>query len=150
MNAPDNLGGLKILVVDDEQANVALLQYILTAAGYTRLCCVSDSRLVMDRFHDFQPDLVLLDLMMPFVSGFEVMERLRRVIPPDDVLPILVLTADVNTESKHRALVAGASDFLTKPFDQVEVLLRIRHLLQLRVQHRQLARQNDLLEGQRA
>ena len=146
MAASDGFSGMKLLIVDDEAANVALLEYILLAAGYTRLRCVSDSRQVMAAFHDFQPDLILLDLMMPHVSGFEIMAQLRQVIPPDDILPILVLTADVNTESKHQALVAGASDFLTKPFDQIEALLRIRHLLQLRTQHRQLARQNDVLE----
>ncbi len=146
MNAPGGLSGMKILVVDDEPANVALLQYILTAAGYTRLRCVTDARQVMAAFGEFAPDLVLLDLMMPFVSGFEIMAAIRADVPAEDVLPILVLTADVNTESKHRALAAGASDFLTKPFDQVEALLRIRHLLQLRTQHRQLALQNDILE----
>ncbi len=146
MTASNRFNGMKILIVDDEVANVALLDYILTAAGYTRLRCVSDSRQVMAVFHEFQPDLILLDLMMPFVSGFEIMARLKQVIPPDDVLPVLVLTADVNTESKHQALLAGASDFLTKPFDQIEALLRIRHLLQLRAQHRQLAGQNDVLE----
>ncbi len=146
MNIPEAYARMKILIVDDEPANIALLQYILTAAGYTQLRCVSDSRQVMAAFDEFQPDLVLLDLMMPFVSGFEIMAQLRRTIPPGDILPILVLTADVNTESKHQALLAGASDFLTKPFDQVEALLRIRHLLQLRSQHRQLARQHDALE----
>ena len=146
MNAPGDLTGLKILVVDDEPANVALLRYILTAAGYTRLCCVMDARQAMPAFSEFAPDLILLDLMMPFVSGFEIMEQIRAITPAADALPILVLTADVNTESKHRALLAGASDFLTKPFDQVEALLRIRHLLQLRSQHQQLAQHNDHLE----
>ena len=146
MNAPSDLTGLKILVVDDEPANVALLRYILTAAGYTRLCCVMDARQAMPAFSEFAPDLILLDLMMPFVSGFEIMEQIRAITPAADALPILVLTADVNTESKHRALLAGASDFLTKPFDQVEALLRIRHLLQLRSQHQQLAQHNDHLE----
>ena len=146
MNSPSSFGDMKILVVDDEPANVALLQYILTAAGYTRLRCILDARQVMAEFRKFEPDLVLLDLMMPFVSGFEILAQIREEVPAGDVLPILVLTADVNTESKHRALVAGASDFLTKPFDQVEALLRIHHLLQLRVQHQLLARQNDHLE----
>ena len=146
MAASDGFSGMKILIVDDEAANVALLQYILTAAGYTQLRCVTDSRQTMGAFREFAPDLVLLDLMMPFISGFEIMAQLQGVIAPGDVLPILVLTADVNTESKHQALLAGASDFLTKPFDQIEALLRIRHLLQLRSQHRQLTRQNDLLE----
>ncbi len=146
MTAPDGFTRMKILIVDDEPANVSLLQYILTAAGYQELRCVTDSRQAMGIFREFQPDLILLDLMMPFISGFEIMAQLRRIVPPDDVLPILVLTADVNMESKHQALLAGASDFLTKPFDQIEVLLRIRHLLQLRTQHLQLARQNDILE----
>ncbi len=137
---------MKILVVDDEPANISLLQYILLAAGYEELRCTTDPRQAVPLFREFQPDLVLLDLMMPHVSGFEIMRQLESEIMPGDCLPILVLTADVNSATKHAALQAGASDFLTKPFDQIEVLLRIRHLLQIRTQHLQLTYQNGSLE----
>ena len=140
------LSRMKILVVDDEPANVSLLQYILRAAGYDEVRATTDARQTLPLFREFQPDLILLDLMMPHVSGFEVMQQLETEIIPGDCLPILVLTADVTDVTKHKALQAGASDFLTKPFDQIEVLLRIRHLLQIRTQHLQLTRQNDSLE----
>ena len=140
------LSRMKILVVDDEPANVSLLQYILRAAGYEEVRTTMDPRQTLPLFREFQPDLILLDLMMPHLTGFDVMRYLETEIAPGDCLPILVLTADVTASTKHAALQAGASDFLTKPFDQIEVLLRIRHLLQIRVQHQQLTRQNDSLE----
>ena len=137
---------MKILIVDDENANVALLQYILLAAGFPQLRTTTDPREAMTIYEEFQPDLILLDLMMPTVDGFEIMRQLDERVSADDCLPVLVLTADVSAGTRHRALKAGASDFLTKPFDQVEVLLRIRHLLHIRAQHQQLARQKDTLE----
>ncbi len=137
---------MKILAVDDEPANISLLQYILQAAGYDEVRTTTDPRRVLPLFREFRPDLVLLDLMMPHVNGFEVMRLLEAEITPGDCLPILVLTADVSAPTKHAALEAGASDFLTKPFDQIEVLLRIRHLLQIRAQHLQLTSHNDSLE----
>src|SRR5207249_4554250 len=94
----------------------------------------------------FDPDVVLLDLMMPELDGFQVMRMLREAVPPDDYRPILVLTADVTEEIKHRALTGGAKDFLTKPFDVEEVLLRIGNLLETRRLHRILRGQNEVLE----
>ena len=146
MIPPAALSRMKILVVDDEPANVSLLRYILLAAGYDEVRTTTDARQALPLFRGFQPDLILLDLMMPHVSGFEVLRQLEAEIAPEDCLPILVLTADVTDATKHGALQAGASDFLTKPFDQIEVLLRIRHLLQIRTQHLQLSCQNDSLE----
>ena len=146
MISDTDVSAMEILIVDDEQANIALLQYILNAAGYTRLRSTSDPRRTAVLYEESEPDLILLDLMMPFVTGFEIMGQLRQRFPSSNRVPILVLTADINTESKHQALLAGASDFLTKPFDQIEVLLRIRHLLQLRAQHLEITRQNDRLE----
>jgi putative two-component system response regulator len=135
-----------ILIVDDQEVNVHLLKLILRRAGYARLTTTTDSRQVLSIFTSFQPDLVLLDLTMPHVTGFEVMEQLRQLIPGGDYLPILVLTADVTGEVKRRALSAGAKDFLTKPFDSIEVLLRIDNLLKTRLLHLQLREQNQLLD----
>ena len=146
MKFEPTLSAMKVLIVDDEPANLALLQYILLGSGFKQLRATTNPREVMDIYRDFQPDLILLDLMMPCVDGFEIMRRLGEIVTPDDCLPILVLTADVSIETRHRALAVGASDFLTKPFDHVEVLLRIRHLLHIRAQHQQLARQKDTLE----
>ncbi len=142
------IGKAKILIVDDEQANVRLLERILELIGATRVQHTCDSREAMALFLDFRPDLVLLDLHMPNVTGFDIMEQIKALTTGENPVPVLVLTADVTTKTKHRALAAGAKDFLTKPLDQSEVLLRIRNLLENRFLHIQLQNQNILLEEQ--
>ena len=128
---------MKILVIDDEPANVALLEDMLSEGGYTRVKSVTDSRLAMETCETFEPDLVLLDLMMPHVDGFTILEMLRAG-SRETFFPIIVLTADANENTKLRALRAGATDFLLKPFDQLEVLLRMTNLLETRRLHLQL------------
>src|SRR5437867_11460613 len=136
----------KILVVDDEEANVRLLERLLLQAGYTNVQSTTDSRRVVALYTEFQPDLILLDLHMPYRDGFELLEDLERLIPEGSYVPVLVLTADVTGEALRRALRAGAKDFLTKPFDAQEVMLRIRNLLQTRFLHRALQCRNQVLE----
>jgi len=109
----------RILIVDDQESNLLLLQKLLQAAGYSNLLTVADPTQVPDLYLAFRPDLVLLDLHMPKLDGFEVMALLKAAIK-DDYLPILVLTADVTNPTRLRALEMGAKDFLTKPFDQVK------------------------------
>lgn len=128
---------MKIVAIDDEPANVALLEAMLAEGGYTRVKTVTDSRLAMETCVDFDPDLVLLDLMMPHVDGFTILESLRAAAG-EAFLPVIVLTADANESTKLRALRAGATDFLLKPFDQLEVLLRMSNLLETRRLHLQL------------
>jgi putative two-component system response regulator len=128
---------MRIVVIDDEPANVALLEAMLDEGGYTRIKAVTDSRLAMETCIAFEPDLVLLDLMMPHVDGFAILESLRAAAPAT-FLPVVVLTADANENTKLRALRAGATDFLLKPFDQLEVLLRMNNLLETRRLHLQL------------
>jgi putative two-component system response regulator len=135
-----------ILIVDDEPGNVLLLEQILRGEGYVNLRSTTDSRDVFPLFVEAEPDLILLDLMMPELSGFEVMERLEYLVPEETFLPILVLTADATPEAKSKALSGGATDFLTKPFDQSEVVLRIRNLLEMRAMHQHLRQQNEILE----
>src|SRR2546427_8368769 len=135
----------RILVVDDEPANVRLLERTLAEAGYRQVRSTTDSRQVLALYGEYQPDLLLLDLMMPYLDGIAVMRELQ--IPEDVYLPILVLTADTTTEAKKRALEAGAKDFLTKPFDRIEVLLRIKNLLDTRFLYLELERQNRSLEA---
>src|SRR5690242_849930 len=136
----------RILIVDDEPANVMLLERVLEQGGYTAVRSTTDSRQVLKLFDEFQPDLVLLDLLMPHVDGFQVMRQLMARVKSHSYLPILVLTADITARAKQEALSAGAKDFLTKPFDLTEVLLRIHNLLETRFLHLQLLRQNDELE----
>lgn len=135
-----------ILIVDDEQANIDVLTGLLEIKGYINVYPTTEPRLVLDLFQEIKPDIILLDLMMPHLTGFQVMEQLNPLIPDSTYLPILVLTADVTAESKLRALAGGAKDFLTKPFDLTEVDLRISNLLQTRFLHTQLQNQNEILE----
>jgi putative two-component system response regulator len=128
---------MKILVIDDEPANVALLEDMLSEGGYTRMKSVTDSRLALETYETFAPDLVLLDLMMPHVDGFTILESLRTAAG-ESFFPVIVLTADANESTKIRALRLGATDFLLKPFDQLEVLLRMTNLLETRRLHLQL------------
>jgi CheY-like chemotaxis protein len=122
----------RILIVDDEPANVLLLERILQTVGYTNITKTTDPRKVLEFFTIYQPDLILLDLMMPHVDGIALMTQLRSRIPENTYLPIMVLTADVTPKAKQQALSLGAKDFLTKPFDATEVLLRVYNLLETR------------------
>lgn len=136
----------RILVIDDQDSTVRLLDRLLRTKGYHRIETLTDSRLSVERFVQFRPDLVCLDLRMPHMSGLEVLEALQPVIGPHDFVPILILTADTAPETKQTALSMGAKDFLAKPFDAVEALLRIHNLLETRCLYRELRLQNDRLE----
>jgi two-component system sensor histidine kinase/response regulator len=132
--------------VDDKESNIDILGGLLEESGYTNLESTTDPRQVVSLFRSFEPDLILLDLMMPHLSGFEVMDLLKDEIPPNTYLPILVLTADITIESKIQALSGGAKDFLSKPFDIYEVRLRIKNLLESRYLNQQLENQNKILD----
>ncbi len=136
----------RILIVDDQPSNVMLLEGILQEEDFSSFRSITDSREVLPVFIEYLPDLILLDLQMPFFNGFEVMKQLQACISSSDFLPILVLTADITPEAKRRALTEGALDFLTKPFDATEVILRIKNLLQTRSLHLRLQGQNQLLD----
>jgi len=135
-----------LLVVDDQDANVTVLRRMLERAGYSRVEGTTDPREVVPLVLALQPDLILLDLRMPDVDGFEVLARLRPHVPEHTYLPVIVLTADISPEARQRALSMGAKDFIGKPFDSTEVLLRIKNVLEARALHLALQRQNALLE----
>ncbi|MEI6899021.1 MAG: response regulator [Bacteroidota bacterium] len=122
--SPEKLKTAKILIVDDKEANIDILSGLLEMQGYANIKDTIDSRRVIDLYNSFHPDLILLDLMMPHLTGYDVMEQLKALIPIGTYLPILILTADITAEAKQRALAMGAMDFLAKPFDLVEVGLR--------------------------
>lgn len=140
------LHGSRILIVDDEEANISLMRRILRRAGFTNLQSTTDARAVPALVEQVCPDLVLMDLWMPYLNGFEILEQLRPRLEEATYLPILVVSADITAEAKTRALSQGAKDFLHKPFDLVEVLLRIRNLLETRHLYLELQRQNEVLE----
>jgi putative two-component system response regulator len=136
----------RILVVDNEDANVRTLSHILRAAGYTNVVATTDPTKVMGLFAQQQPDLVLLDLHMSVLDGVAVLERLAEAAAPETYLPVLVLTGDSSQQARRSALSKGAKDFVTKPFEVDEVLLRIRNLLETKYLHRAIAARNTLLE----
>jgi len=136
----------RILVIDDQEANLQILDRMCKSAGYQHVRLVSDSRQALDAFLELKPDLVLLDLAMPHLDGFAVMDQFYTRVAREEYLPILVLSTDVTPESRQRALSIGAKDFVSKPFDRSEVELRIRNLLETRFVYRELLHNNDKLE----
>lgn len=133
-----------ILIVDDQESNVDLLHQLLTATGYRNIHSTLKSELVcaLHRKHNY--DLILLDLQMPVMDGFAVMEGLKSSSSKKDYLPVIVLTAQPG--HKLRALQAGAKDFISKPFDMTEVITRIYNMLEVRLLYKMLAEFNLLLE----
>lgn len=138
----------RILIVDDERANVLLLERILRKAGYAHLKGITDSREALGLVREMKPDLILLDLHMSHRNGDEVLVDLRAELPPDVYLPVLVLSADTLQGARNAVLGCGANDFLLKPFDREEVLLRVRNLLETRSLHLALRAHGERLEAE--
>jgi EAL domain-containing protein (putative c-di-GMP-specific phosphodiesterase class I)/DNA-binding NarL/FixJ family response regulator len=131
-----------VLIVEDYEPNVVLLKAVLGSIGISRVHVVRNGQAVVHACQTIEPDLILLDLHMPIMDGFAVLDALRAIVPSDEYLPVLVLTADATPEAKHRALAAGAKDFLTKPFEHSEVVLRVLNLLEARALYVGLRRHN--------
>ena len=138
-----NILAARILVVDDQPANVTLLQRLLAEAGYTQVTATMQPTEVCALHRQHHYDLILLDLQMPVMDGFEVMEGLKGD-SADSYLPVIVLTAQ--PAHKLRALQAGAKDFISKPFDLVEARTRIHNMLEVRLLYRELENYSDALE----
>jgi putative two-component system response regulator len=146
VSARKDLVDSRILMVDDERANILLLERILQKAGYRNVRSTTDPEAVPGLVAELHPDLLLLDLKMPRLDGFEILELLGDRASHDPDLPVLVLTADATRDTKRRALAAGARDFLTKPLDVDEVLLRIANMLDIRSLTLELRAKNATLE----
>jgi putative two-component system response regulator len=144
MNSSSKILNAKILVVDDQEANVKMLEYMLAGANYRSVTSTMDSREVFDLYKKNRYDAILLDLNMPHMNGFQVMEALKE-IETEGYLPVLVLTAD--PAHKLLALQTGAKDFVSKPFDHMEVLTRIHNLLEVRMLQKDLRSHNEILES---
>jgi PAS domain S-box-containing protein len=142
VNASDILDA-SILIVDDQESNISLLEQLLSQAGYTHVASTSNPQEVGALHRKNRYDLILLDLQMPGMDGFQVMEVLK-TNDADSYLPVVVLTAQPG--HKLRALQAGAKDFISKPFDLIEVKTRIRNMLEVRLLHKELENHNRMLE----
>jgi CheY-like chemotaxis protein len=143
MLEPAEILNASILIVDDQEANVMLLEQMLRNAGYSRITTTQEPRTVCPLHAEHRYDLILLDLQMPEMDGFEVLEALKS-IDKADYLPVLVITAQPG--HKLRALQAGAKDFVSKPFDLIEVQTRIHNMLEVRLLYKRLANYNAQLE----
>jgi len=135
----------KILIVDDQPANVTLIEKMLDIDGYNNVISTTDPTQVEAIYLEQNSDLVLLDLNMPVMDGYQVLAKIREVDP--DYPPIIVLTAQSDRESRIKALDLGARDFLAKPFDRVELMTRIRNMLEVRIMTKAMKNQNKILDG---
>ena len=141
------LTSARILIVDDDGVNIRLLRRILQFHGYTGIHATTDGTRVAAMVAELEPDLLLLDLHMPPPDGFTILEELAALINGPERLPVLVLTGDGSFETKRRALSLGARDFLSKPFDSTEAMLRVRNLIETRLLQRELKDHNAQLES---
>ena len=144
---PPALASGRVLIIDDNKAILAVLTRLLQHAGLSAIQAVSDAAEAVAAYQDFRPDLVLLDLHMPGLSGFEVLEQLQARSQEVVKVPVVMLTGDQDQRNRTRALAMGASDFLNKPFDSMEVLLRVRARLETRSLELRLAEHNQELEA---
>lgn len=135
----------KILIVDDQPANVTLIEKMLSIDGYINVISTTDPTHVESIYLEQNSDLILLDLNMPEMDGYQVLAKVREVDP--DYPPIIVLTAQSDRESRIKALDLGARDFLAKPFDRVELMTRIRNMLEVRIMTTAMKNQNKILDA---
>jgi signal transduction histidine kinase len=142
----DNLRSARILIVDDDVSTLCLLRGVLQRLGFSNVVALDQARAFAAQFHVFQPDLIITDLLMPDVSGLQVLEMVRGICPRETQLPVLVLTADEAAQTRRKALAAGATDILVKPFDPSELFMRIRNALNARFLQLKLQDHNAALE----
>ena len=143
----EQLLNARILIVDDNVLNVQVLKKILNDAGFNNITTTTDSTQTLRLFQKIIPDLLLLDFNMPNMNGLEVMAALA-ALNPRDYLPVLMLTAETSEDLQIRALQSGAKDFLKKPYDRLEVVLRSRNIIEVRLLYNQIKGQNQTLEQQ--
>jgi putative two-component system response regulator len=136
----------RLMAIDDNVENLRLLERVLEWAGFRNVRCFTSGQEGLDAITSFNPDLIILDLNMPKMNGYEFLKRVRQEFSTTCYLPVLVYTADLSMEAKIRALELGASDFLTKPGDAVEIKLRITYFLRAQQLHFDLQHHNQLLE----
>ena len=122
----------KILIVDDEPHVIAIIETALRSGGYANIRTTTNSAEVVDLYRGTAPDLIVMDMHMPGVHGMDILAELHSVVPDEEYLPILVVTGDPSVDRKLSALAWGAKDFLAKPFEVPELLLRVRMLLETR------------------
>lgn len=141
----EQISRTKILIIDDQKLHSFFLEKLLKQEGFTQVLCVIDPLKALNNIREFQPDLIVLDLVMPQVNGFQIMEQLND-FRKDHYLPIIALGEDHSVEMRLKALQSGATDFLSKPYENIEMLFRIHNMIEMRILHMVVENQNKLLE----
>lgn len=141
----DEVLSAKILIIDDQQVSARLLEETLRKAGFKNITCVNDPRDAQTVYTALKPHAVVLDIDMPHLDGFQVISQLKK-IEGDDYLPVLMLTHCGDNDLRFLALEAGAKDYINKPFDHFEVLLRVRNILEAHLSHDRLCEENKKLK----
>lgn len=141
------LKSARFMVIDDDPVSASAVEISLAAAGQDDVLVVNNPCEATSAFAQYRPDILMLDLSMPEMDGFQVLEELRKMVPPDEYVPVIVITADRTEGSRRRALESGANDFLTKPFGATELRLRVRNQLETRFLHLGLREQNRQLDS---
>ena len=144
MPLSDEILSAKILIIDDQMVNARLLEGILKKSGFKNITCIHDSRDAQTAYTALKPHAVVLDIDMPYIDGFQIISQLKK-IEGDDYLPVLMLTQLGDNDLRFLALESGAKDYLNKPFDHIEVLLRIRNLIEVHLLHDRLREENKKL-----
>lgn len=144
-NMAINQKNSRILIVDDMASNLFLLEQLLKISGYQNIVKLTDSREVLQTYLEIKPDLLLMDLKMPHLDGFQILDQLN-AIREDDYLSVIMITAQSDKENRLKALQMGAKDFIGKPFDHAEVIMRVTNLLEIRMLHNADRQNNRLLE----
>ncbi len=145
MPLSDEMLSAKILIIDDQQVNARLLEEILKKAGFKNITSVNDPRDAQTAYTALKPHAVVLDIDMPYLDGFQVISQLKK-IEGDGYLPVLMLTQIGDNDLRFLAMESGAKDYLNKPFDHIEVLLRVRNLIETYLLHDRLRKENKKLK----
>jgi putative two-component system response regulator len=145
MIAREQILNARILIIDDQKLHSHFLKELLAHEGYTNVRCLNDPLKTIATCHDFHPDVLILDLLMPQLDGFQVIEQLH-AFREENHLPILAMSADKGSDIRIRSLQCGATDFLNKPFENIEMFIHVRNMIELSILHQQIASQNKVLE----
>jgi signal transduction histidine kinase/HPt (histidine-containing phosphotransfer) domain-containing protein len=143
---PRELASLRILLVDDDAATLEFEAVMLQAHGFENLSLETNPRRALVNLNTLKPDLILLDYIMGGMTGMEFLRELRELLPPDEFLPVIMVTSEDSREIYEQAMNEGAADFLTKPIQRMDLVLRVRNLLRTRWQHLQLVNRNQQLD----
>ena len=147
LNMPEYIREASVLVVDDKQDNIDVLMQMLVNHGFTNISAITDPREAEPMYRATAFDLVLLDIRMPHLDGYQVMERIKAV-EQNGTPNVMVLTAQTDRETKYKALDMGVRDFLYKPFDQLEAMARIRNMIETHLLHHEVRRQSEIIHHQ--